>query len=525
MNDSVEDVEMAEVDIKSSETPHGTINYKNYFNNNNNNININNNNKNINNNNGTSLHGSFDSMDSGYLSFTASTGATVIKSTGRSRPSVKKSSYWLRSDQWQSERRKSSKFNSLINGSRDSVLESEDSIEDHNNSIESISKDRNHFRTDLRNYRLRTRNSGRSSNQWHAVTPAAAVSKVNQLTPITPLSPCTATTSYMACEPVEDVDKILSIPQSTPYICNDKLTESLTPTRTSSSFSSLSAQPMITFSPKTRKVSPVITSAENKKFSKLKIGNLNKIIKHQQPILAVKPKKLDFDKRVGCTNCKLATTRADYTGRETVDILSLLGEKSNHWRTIAKILSYLTPQDLCSVSMVSHVWRKICLNDNNANRRRLHHVYVRQNTKENLILIKSKCEITSTPKTSKLVKRNYLTDVQNMQATPGRRAPPQSPPVSPSKIKFHSFVKASRTLAPTERLCRCPKCSFASHVDDKRNVGTCTREGCSAEFCTLCSSSPHTGPCKTPLLATPTKRKKAPLIVGSKQSKRNLRRL
>nr|KAF7420334.1 hypothetical protein H0235_010631 [Vespula pensylvanica] len=86
-----------------------------------------------------------------------------------------------------------------------------------------------------------------------------------------------------------------------------------------------------------------------------------------------------------------------------------------------------------------------------------------------------------------------------------------------------STLPASRTLAPWEHLLPCPRCSFPCHVDGEKNVGTCSRQGCSMEFCTSCSSRPHTGPCKTPLLATPTKRNKR-LVVGSRQSKRNLRR-
>jgi len=89
---------------------------------------------------------------------------------------------------------------------------------------------------------------------------------------------------------------------------------------------------------------------------------------------------------------------------------------------------------------------------------------------------------------------------------------------------FLSF-QASRTLASGEYLLPCPRCSFPCHVDNEKNVGACSRQGCSIEFCISCSSKPHAGPCKTPLLATPTKRNNKRLIVGSRQSKRNLRRL
>ncbi|EGI64558.1 F-box only protein 43 [Acromyrmex echinatior] len=88
-----------------------------------------------------------------------------------------------------------------------------------------------------------------------------------------------------------------------------------------------------------------------------------------------------------------------------------------------------------------------------------------------------------------------------------------------------SCCRASRTLASGEYLLPCPRCSFPCHVDSEKNVGACSRQGCSIEFCISCSSKPHIGPCKTPLLATPTKRNNKRLIAGSRQSKRNLRRL
>ena len=182
--------------------------------------------------------------------------------------------------------------------------------------------------------------------------------------------------------------------------------------------------------------SPPISSTDNQKSSKYSITSL-------ATIAEIKPKRLDF------SHCALSGalhhTRAtpDYTGRETVDILALLGDKSNHWRIVSKILSFLGPQDLCSVSMVSKTWRTICMNDSKANTRRLIHVILRKNVKENLKLIKkSKIEgdIQSSPK-SRYARKGYLLEVQNLLQVPGNQLPPGSPPVSPSKVKFHSFVK------------------------------------------------------------------------------------
>ncbi|KAG6801744.1 F-box only protein 43-like isoform X1 [Apis dorsata] len=321
-----------------------------------------------------------------------------------------------------------------------------------------------------------------------------------------PPSPSVPSSSFIASEPIEeDVEmKLVIVPQSTPQVTTSPRRKTPPP------------PPRIVISPTCRKASPAISSADNQKLSKLSITYL----------AAIKPKRLDFSHRVISAALHHSRATPDYTGRETVDILALLGDKSNHWRIVSKILSFLGPQDLCSISMVSKTWRRICFSDSRANVRRLTHIILRQNAKENLKLIKkSKIEgdIQSSPR-SRYARKGYLLEVQNLLQVQGNKRPPSSPPVSPSKVKFHSFVKASRTLAPWEHLLPCPKCSFPCHVDGEKNVGTCSRQGCSMEFCTSCSSRPHTGPCKTPLLATPTKRNKR-LVIGSKQSKRNLRRL
>ncbi|KAF3430555.1 hypothetical protein E2986_12095 [Frieseomelitta varia] len=197
----------------------------------------------------------------------------------------------------------------------------------------------------------------------------------------------------------------------------------------------------IVLSPNYINASPPISSTDTQKPSKYPITSL-------ATITEIKPKRLDF------SHCALSGalhyTRAtpDYTGRETVDILSLLGDRSNHWRIVSKILSFLGPQDLCSVSMVSKTWRTICMNDSKANTRRLIHVILRKNVKENLKLIKkSKIEgdIQSSPK-SRYARKGYLLEVQNLLQVPGNQLPPGSPPVSPSKVKFHSFVKSANSM-------------------------------------------------------------------------------
>ncbi|XP_034943366.1 F-box only protein 43-like [Chelonus insularis] len=353
-----------------------------------------------------------------------------------------------------------------------------------------VCKDRNEFKTELREYRTRSRKSNSTETTNNVVQ--------SLLSP--PASPAAS------CSFIEDeiASKLVIVPphnSSTPYVDSSK---------------SLSH---ITCTPKTSKTSPASVISIKNRYNKLKYNHLAHDIKR---------KRLDFNLKQSYYQ---GIITPDYTGKETVDILSLLGEKTYHPRIIRKIFSYLKPQDLCAISMVSRSWKRICRLDTLANLRRLQFIEWKQNSKENVNNQKSTSLVKKTncfslsPKI-KLVKRNYLMEVQNTQVSTRRMIPSSSPPVSPSKVKFHSYVKASRTLSPSQRLFRCPKCFFACRMNIENNVGTCTREGCGAEFCTICSSSRHDGAaCNTPLLLTPTKRKEQPVVVGSKKSKRNLRRL
>lgn len=451
-------------------------------------------------------HGAFDSIDSGYLSGTpysfVYTPNTVNSREKISCSSSPKRYYWLR----QSERHRSKHLNSLINASPTNTHNR------HNEILEgSLSKDlsmnRHEFRMELRHHRNCTRKHQRSTA---VVTPASSLNCHNHNSSLT--SSTIPLESFGAFHQIdENVEKkLVNVPQSTPYT-----------TTPSKKINFILPKIEIT-SPTTSKTSPFNKNTNsnlswNKKLRRLKINDHINV--------DIKPKRLDFD-RINFTKHRRRSNYVNIIGKSKVDVFSLLGEQTNHCWIVSKILGYLSPQDLCSISMVSTIWRRICFADNFSNKRRIQYVHYRQNTKENLRSIKKyktdiNNSISESPKTRT---RGYLVPVHNLLSPKGKRTP-SSPPVSPSKIKFHSFLKAGRSLAPWERLFSCPKCSFASHVDNDKNVGICTREGCGIKFCTFCSSKPHSGPCKTLQLATPTKRKTPPLIVGSKQSKRNLRRL
>ncbi|XP_072766690.1 uncharacterized protein [Anoplolepis gracilipes] len=462
-----------------------------------------------------SKHSSHDSVDSGYLSILTphTSGCTSMVTGYRTRSSsgavLSAKKHRFRTDPFHCEKiqRRRSKLNHALNTSESNYLISESSIEQESvlepsctNVNQSLSLVHSTPSCTDNKYaeilRIKNRRNWRSTV---LITPA---SKDFQL--LSPPPSPAVPSSHVASEPVqEDVEMKLV-----------HTTESKSPVTTPSRHKVAIPQIII---------SPASVTSENQKLSKLCLTDL-------AVVPEIKPKRLDFSHRGLCVafrNNRRATL--DYPGREKVDFLSLLGEESNHLNLVSKILSYLGPPDLCSVSMVSTAWRRICESDFCANGRRMSYILRKQNIKENLTTMMKKTkreeDIQMSPKSRHYVRKGFLMDVQNLLHVPAQPRPPNSPPVSPSKVKFHSFVKASRTLANGEYLLPCPKCRFPCHVDIEKNMGTCSRQSCSIEFCISCSSKSHTGPCKTPLLATPTKRNNKRLIVGSRQSKRNLRRL
>lgn len=445
-----------------------------------------------------SSRSSFGSYDSGYLTLTPQPGCQSPSTGSRvrlSNTSIKRSRF--RNDPLQSERitRLRSKFSTLLENTcceeNDKRIRS--SLPDKFNPKLSFNESANHsmlpeyqeFGMELRNRNLRS---------WRATVPINPADDSKLLA--SPPSPAIPSSSFQASEPDEDVEMKALMHQSTPHASTLK-----------SSYRSI------------RKSTPELTSVDRRRLSRLVINDLITVPE-------IKPKRLDFSQKGLSASFRRRRATRDQTGVPNVDMLVLLGEKSNHWRVISNILALLSPQDLCSVSMVSKAWQRICASDSKANVRRLIHIKLKQDVKENLKFRKGKLEmdITTSPR-SRFTRKGYLLEVQNLIKNGHKSLTPSSPPVSPSKVKFHSFVKASRTLAPWEHLLPCPRCTFPCHVDIEKNVGKCSRQSCCFEFCAMCSSSFHNGPCKTPLLATPTKKRNKPLVVGSRQSKRNLRRL
>lgn len=387
---------------------------------------------------------SHDSVDSGYLSILTphTSGYTSVVTGYRTRSSSgallsAKKHCRFRTDPLQCEKtqRRRSKLNHMLNASESDYLVSESSVEQESmlepsctnqslNLVHSTPSCADNKYAEI--LRIKNRRNWRTTV---LITPAS--NDFPLLSP--PLSPAVPSSSFVASEPVqEDVEMKL--------VHTEDKSQVTTPPRLK--------VPRIIISPARRRISPAITS-ENQKLSKLCITDLSVVSE-------IKPKRLDFSYRGLCHALRGNIRRAtlDYTGREKVDFLSLLGEESNHLNLVSKILSYLGSPDLCAVSMVSTAWRRICENDFCANGRRMSYILRKQNIKENLrmktttMMKKTKREedIQTSPKSRHYVRKGFLVDVQNLLYVPAQPRPPNSPPVSPSKVKFHSFVKVSRSI-------------------------------------------------------------------------------
>lgn len=363
-----------------------------------------------------SSRSSFAEYDSGYLTLTPHSMCHSPIAVGRPRISSTstKRHLRLRVEPWQSDRitRYRSKFNQLLDNSYCDLSEAAETSSSGNARCSDTGD-----RSMLSEYQefgmeLRTRNI----RNWRATVPVTPASKMEILSS-SPPSPAIPSSSFQASEPTEDVEMNL-------MKLNEHRMQQSTPHTSPTSFQSI------------RKSSPIFISAENRRLSRLAISEL-------ATVPEIKPKRLDFSQQGLTASLRRSRAMRDFTGTENVDMLLLLGEKSNHWRIVSKILGLLSPQDLCSVSMVSKAWKRICANDSKSNVRRLAYVILRQDLKENLKYnrkLKLESDINTSPR-SRYTRKGYLLEVQNLLQVPQKAIPPNSPPVSPSKVKFHSFVK------------------------------------------------------------------------------------
>jgi len=214
-----------------------------------------------------------------------------------------------------------------------------------------------------------------------------------------------------------------------------------------------------------------------------------------------------------------------YSDWDRMDIFVQL-RKLNMSHVLDLIFSYLRPEDLCRVAVVSSEWNKL-LQDNifeEHNTRRTTHVAEVMRNRENYG--RAVTITRSSPRIAlKEVKRNI--SPQNKRNRESSNSAPSV--ISPSKIRNRLFTEEkSEIFERPVRYLHCPHCSATSKVKSVQGkdgscyeVAECGSKTCNLVFCVKCLYIDHKGgACQIPQL---TRSKSA--VVTSKKSKARLRRL
>ncbi|XP_061767245.1 F-box only protein 5 [Nerophis ophidion] len=220
-------------------------------------------------------------------------------------------------------------------------------------------------------------------------------------------------------------------------------------------------------------------------------------------------------------------------GLEYVDVFSSLLSK-NMKSILANILALLGDLDLISCRKVSRTWRKIICEDSAALRRL---AQAEQTLQESISSSKLKnCGLTRDLSMSRVV-MSCMQKVASPHSSSSlstscgvnrRTTPEQKGSKSTSQCsRFDEFMKAGSSLKQCQSLRRCNKCGSPAMHSAEVQRATCMRSSCQFDFCTNCQGAFHgSTPCRA---AFPRSRfdtsKSTPVLPGSAQSKRNVRRL
>lgn len=130
--------------------------------------------------------------------------------------------------------------------------------------------------------------------------------------------------------------------------------------------------------------------------------------------------------------------RNSLEGREKVDFIFFLSERHHFELVTEKIFSFLSGSDIISISMVSKTWCNAVENSQIAQKKKRTYFKL---SKEN------RCDYDGRDR-SAFHNKGYLTNISNVMRSPSKKDMPQrSPPVSPSKYRFHVFQKVSITIS------------------------------------------------------------------------------
>ncbi|XP_026732185.1 F-box only protein 5-like [Trichoplusia ni] len=209
---------------------------------------------------------------------------------------------------------------------------------------------------------------------------------------------------------------------------------------------------------------------------------------------------------------------------QKIDILRLLNQKSAI-PPLQKIFQYLNNEDICNFCSVSTTWSDIW-NSHSTNEKK-------QEIKQHLRRAKENQENVS--KESRVKARGTklydgcLKEIHNEINDHHVNKIPLSPQYSPRTNRFRKFLKCASLDSRLQLSCvRCSQPAKVTEEASGEEWVECTSATCSYQFCRSCNCSRHPGKSciQYDLNApSPSKRKKCDYAVGTRKSRKNLRRL
>ncbi|VVC87511.1 unnamed protein product [Leptidea sinapis] len=198
-----------------------------------------------------------------------------------------------------------------------------------------------------------------------------------------------------------------------------------------------------------------------------------------------------------------AVKSIQFRPEQKFDIIKMLYEKANVMPPIMKIFSYLSNEDIFNFTLVSPVWLRVWEDVSRIKTKKIEYLRFLKTAKEN-----QENKGINTPNPTNSSQSRPLIEIHNVLNNSNiQKNLSSSPPSTPRTI--------SQPAKVTE------ESSGEEWVE-------CTSATCAYQYCKLCKCERHPG--KNCILydldgPSPSKRKKSTSTIGTKKSKRNLRRL
>ncbi|XP_045773010.1 uncharacterized protein LOC123872642 [Maniola jurtina] len=212
---------------------------------------------------------------------------------------------------------------------------------------------------------------------------------------------------------------------------------------------------------------------------------------------------------------------------QKIDIIKMLYQEANVMPPIMKIFSYLSNEDIYKFTLVSPLWEKVWEDVSKVKSKKQEYLHYLQDVRDNW---ENKM---STPKSGETNQIRPLMEIHNVlnnhNILTKTTSIPISPPGTPKTIKFKRFAKAASLDLRQQLSCgRCQQPAKVTEESSGEEWAECTSVSCSYQFCRFCKCDRHPGKnCFKYDLdgPSPSKRKKNTYAVGTKKSRKNLRRL